>query len=103
MSESETKLKGLLGDIKYFRYFTLFYNFFCFIQLILVVVFPDSLNHLFKIWLIVIAGSAFVGISLAIVLSKNDSRTSLIFTSFSLIIDSIIFGIALAVFFTHGG
>lgn len=86
-----------LRVISLFRSLSVFLNLFCVIQLILSIVLPDLLPTELKVWLVVIAGSAFAGILAGLFLARRDPSTTLFFTYLSAFISGLISGISLVV------
>lgn len=93
----EHNLRDIYSRITLFRSLSVFLNFFCVVQLILSIVLPDLLPAELKTWLIVIAGSAFLGITVGLFLARKDPSTSLFFTYLSAFISGLISGISLVV------
>lgn len=85
------------SQIQLFRIFSIFLVFFSVVQLILAVVLPDLLPPLLKTWLVVVTGTAFLGITLGLFLSRKDQHTSLFFIVLASFISGLIFGISLVV------
>ena len=67
------------------------------VQLIISVVLPDLLPRELKVWLVVIAGCAFAGITAGLFLARKDPSTSLFFTYLSAFISGLVSGISLVV------
>jgi hypothetical protein len=90
-------LRDIYSRITLFRSLSVFLNLFCVVQLIISVVLPDLLPRELKVWLVVIAGSAFVGITTGLFLARKDPSTSLFFTYLSAFISGLVSGISLVV------
>lgn len=93
----EQHLRDIYSRITLFRSLSVFLNFFCVIQLILSVALPDLLPRELKTWLIVIAGSAFIGITGGLFLARKDPSTTLFFTYLAAFISGLVSGISLVV------
>ena len=91
----ERKLLELVTTIKLQRNVTVFGLFFCIVQLILVLIFPDLVPPYIKIWLIAIVGLGFVGIVVALVVSRNDPQSTVNFVLIAGIMSGIVIGITL--------
>jgi hypothetical protein len=91
----ERKLLELVTTIKLQRNVTLFGLFFCIVQLILVLIFPDLVPSYIKIWLIAIVGLGFVGIVVALIVSRNDPQSTVNFVLIAGIMSGIVIGITL--------
>jgi len=93
----DIKLREIYTRITLFRALSVFLNLFSVVQLILSVILPDLLPVELKIWLVVIAGSAFIGIIVGLILARKDPSTTLFFTYLSAFISGLISGISLVV------
>lgn len=81
--------------IDYFRISVIILNFICLIQLLLAVIFPDALSVVLKTWLITVAGSQFVGLSIALFLAHKDSLVALFLIVLSAFLAGLLCGISI--------
>lgn len=91
----ERNLRQIYRQIDLFRLLALFLVLFSLIQLVLATILPDLLPVLLKTWLIVVAGSAFLGIALGLFLGRKDPSTVLFFSFLATFIGGLISGISL--------
>lgn len=97
MSESERILNDLAQSIRLLRGISFFINTFGIAQLIVAVIVPDILSPLLKLWLVVITLGAFIGITIGLILARNDPKTSMLFIFLSVFITGLVTGISMVV------
>jgi hypothetical protein len=100
--DSERILNDLAENIRLLRTIGIFVNFISLVQLILAVILPDTLSTLLKTWLIVITGSALIGIIIGLYISKNDPKTSQFFIFLSVFLSGLTTGTSLPILINHG-
>ena len=65
--------------------------------MVVAVIIPDILSPLLKVWLIVITLGAFIGITIGLILARNDPKSSQLFIFLSVFITGLITGISMVV------
>jgi hypothetical protein len=97
MDSDRIILADLAQTIRMLRGLSVFINLFGIAQLVVAVIIPDILTPLLKIWLIVITLGAFIGITIGLILARNDPKSSLLFIILSVLITGLITGISIPV------
>ena len=64
--------------------------------------FPKILTDILKIWGVSVAGCSFFGITIALLISRNDSTLTLFFTFFSVAVSSLFNGISISALQING-
>jgi hypothetical protein len=95
--EAEKQTSALEYRIYVLRNCSIPVNLLAIVQLIIAVALHDVLTVILKTWLITVAGCLFIGLTVALTLTKNDSTTTLFLTLLSALASGFIGGISLVV------
>ena len=76
------------------------FNLFALVQLVVAVILPDILTTILKTWIITVGGCLFVGLTVAQVLARGDSTSTLFLTLLSVLISGFASGVSLVVIVT---
>lgn len=87
--------KNLFNRVLTFRIIVIIFNIIGLLQLVLVVALHDTLTSIIKTWLIVVAGSGFVGFCIALFLSKKDTTVTLFLIILSTFLNGLLCGISI--------
>jgi hypothetical protein len=72
------------------RWFSLFLNFFGVVQLVLLTILHDEITLTLRIWIVSITGSSILGVGLALLLSRKDTKITLIFVVISVFFTGVV-------------
>jgi hypothetical protein len=93
--DTERKYRDIVDQIQLGRFVSIFINLLTIVQLLLVVILPDLLPPLLKIWLVTVSGGGIVGILIALLLSRDDIKTTNFFILISIFISGLLSGISI--------
>jgi hypothetical protein len=97
MEDTERHLREITTRISIVRNISLFALIVCIVQLIVVVVLPDSLDTTMKTWLMVVVIGIFVGLLIATFVSRGDATIMLFINAASQFMSGVIVGMSLLI------
>jgi hypothetical protein len=97
MEDTERHLREITTRIAIVRNISLFALIVCIVQLIVVVVLPDSLDTTMKTWLMVVVVGIFVGLLIATFVSRGDATIMLFINAASQFMSGVIVGMSLLI------
>jgi hypothetical protein len=97
MEDIERHLREITTRISIVRNISLFALIVCIVQLIVVVVLPDSLDTTMKTWLMVVVIGIFVGLLIATFVSRGDATIMLFINAASQFMSGVIVGMSLLI------
>ena len=92
---SERALKRVSARISLFRNLSILVAAFALCVLFVVLVLPELLPRLVKVWLVSISGAAFLVLIVALILARNDSTATLLFSKLVDVTSGVVIGVAI--------